>query len=247
MNKKIILTLMGMVAVSTLAVGVTIAYFTYSKTSDQQTIASGTLSLDDAGISSFVLGDVAGHMAPGETTEPVVITIKNDGDMPLMWFGDLIANGDGWLKEAIYIDNAKMEFVDQNGVAGIGNWLEPTDNFITDGRGSGSFPTWYNTLADLPTSHFGVDSLNVFDGNNGMGDAPYEFMGALKPGYSYRLTLKFGFAGAAGNEYQGRGPLNLSFKVDATQVKAAAIHAVNSSWDASYFESWANTQISHQI
>jgi predicted ribosomally synthesized peptide with SipW-like signal peptide len=244
MNKKIILSLsvIGIAAAS--AIGGTVAYFSYTGTSVGNTFTAGTLKLDGSGIDSFNLG-VIPPMAPGEKTGNAVITIKNTGTIPLAWFGDLVVSGNDKLKEAIYIDSATMEFLSYYGVPNASGWPEPTDNFITNGTGSGSYPTWYNTMAS--SSPFKVNTLSVFDGNNGMGVAPYEFMGALKPGYSYRLTLKFGFAPGAGNEYQGIGSLTVSFKADATQVNAEAISKINSSWAASALVTWMNTQLSNQV
>ena len=124
-------------------------------------------------------------------------------------------------------------------------WDEPDDQFITAGVGSGPYPDWYNTLAGL--SSFGVNSLDVYDGNNGMGTAPYEFVGALRPGYAYKLTLRFGFAEGADNAYANK-TIYLKFKVDATQPTAAAI-AANFPFlpaGSSYWEGWALGQIANQ-
>jgi hypothetical protein len=166
-----------------------------------------------------------------------VITITNTGSMPLAWFGDLVVDGDAKLKEAIYIDYALMQFEG-------GTWAEADDNFILDGVGSGPYPGWYDTLASQ--SGFGVVSLNVFDGNSGMGVAPYEFKGALKPGFSYKLTLRFGFAEGAGNDYQGEGPVNVSFKVFATQVNADAIDAHQAGLSVGADLPWMQTQLNNQ-
>lgn len=236
------MVLVSVIAIAVMVIGVlgTGAWFTDTKTSGTSTISSGTLLLNGEGISGFTLGTIE-NMAPGDKTPEAVVIVKNDGTIPLVWFGDLVVSGDGWMKEAVYIDYAKMEFVAKPG----GTWGEPTDNFITNGRGSGPSPSWYNTLADL--SPFHVNTLKVFDGTTGMGTAPYEFMGALKTGYSYKLTLRFGFAELAGNEYQGKGPLNLSFKVVATQVKEGAVQAVNPAWAAPSLITWANTQLGNQV
>jgi hypothetical protein len=173
-------------------------------------------------------------MAPGDKTGDVVIIIENNGTLPLAWFGDLIVSN-SVLKNAIYIDYAQMEFLPAS-------W-ETTDNFILNGVGSGPYPGWYNTLANQ--SAFGVVTLNVFDANNGMGSTPYEFMGALKPGYSYKLTLRFGFAEGAGNEYQGAGPMTIAFKADATQITAGALNAIGANF-GTYHLTWMNDQIAKQ-
>ena len=212
------------------------AWFTDTTTQETGVISSGTLSIDDAKVGTLVLGSLD-NMAPGDVTEDVVIIIENNGTLPLAWFGDLVVSN-SVLKNAIYIDYAQMEFLAPGG----GSW-EPTDNFISDGVGAGLYPGWYNTLA--ASSAFGVVTLDKFDGNNGMGSTPYEFMGALKPGYSYKLTLRYGFAEGAGNEYQGKGPLNLSFKVDATQITAGALDALQAGFGTNHL-TWLNLQIAKQ-
>jgi predicted ribosomally synthesized peptide with SipW-like signal peptide len=214
MNKKILAS-MVVIGILALAMGYgTYSYFSSTKTSTSNTFTAGTLSISLGESETTEIS--IGNMAPGDVTGNWVITITNDGNLPLAWFGNWIIEGDPKLKEAIYIDYAQMEFLKPDGTT----W-ETTDNFITNGRGSGPYPDWYNTLAGQ--SKFGVVTLDVWDGNNGMGTTPYEHAGALKPGYSYRLTVRFGFAAGAGNTYQGAGPLTISFKVDATQVNAGAI------------------------
>jgi predicted ribosomally synthesized peptide with SipW-like signal peptide len=239
--KKILLSVATIGVVGALAAGATMAWFSDTETSTGNTFTAGTLALNGTGIADFNFGTLP-PMAPGEITEERVITIKNDGTTDLAWFGDLVIGGGTHLRDALYIDYAKMEFMKTDGTT---PW-EPVDNFITNGRGSGLYPSWYNTLAD--NSSFHLNTLSVFDGNNGMGTTPYEFMGALKPGYSYKLTLKFGFAPAAGNEYQGNDsnnvPVTIAFKADAVQINADALNALHPTFSNHLV--WLNTQISHQ-
>jgi hypothetical protein len=213
------------------------AWFTDGAANTSGSISSGTLSINDAGVSSVDLGTIT-TMAPGDKTNDVVITIENNGTIDLAWFGDLVV-GSSALKDAIYIDYAQMEFKSPSNGA---DW-EPADNFITNGVGSGPYPSWFNTLAGL--SPFGKVTLKNFDANNGMGSTPYEFMGALKPGYSYKLTLRFGFAEGAGNEYQALGPLSLGFDVDATQISTGALDGVKAGFGATHL-TWLNQQIAKQ-
>jgi predicted ribosomally synthesized peptide with SipW-like signal peptide len=214
MDKKILVSMMVIGLVAALAGAGLYAYFSDTETSSENEFYAGTLDISLTESGEF--GIDIGNMAPGDVTGDWVITITNDGSLPLAWFGDWIIEGDAKLKEALYIDYAQMEFLKPDGTT----W-ETTDNFIKDGKGSGPYPGWYNTLASQ--SKFGVVTLDVWDGNNGMGTTPYEHAGALNPGYSYRLTVRFGFAAGADNTYQGAGPLTISFKVDATQVNAGAI------------------------
>jgi hypothetical protein len=224
------------------------AWFTDTATSNTANISSGTLSIQDGLVSSIVIGDVS-NMAPGDVTGNAEIIIKNNGSLNLAWFGDLVVSGDTDLKPAIYVDFAQMEFLSPDGVT---PWIDDSggaipnytvDNFILNGVGSGPYPGWFNTLAGL--SPFGVVTLNNFDGHNGMGSTPWEFMGALKPGYSYKLTIRFGFAGEAGNEFQNQGAMNISLKVDATQIKAGALDALHAGFGSTHLP-WLNAQIADQ-
>jgi len=239
MNKKILASIL-VIGILALAMGYgTYSYFSDTKTSTSNTFTAGTLKLDSDGFATFDLGAIVGNMAPGDLSGTASITIKNTGSLPLVWLGDWVITGGVKLREAIYIDDATMEFLDKTGTPGI--W-EPTDHFITNGVGSGPYPGWYNYLASL--SHFGVVSLDVWDGNNGMGTTPYEHVGALKPGYAYKLTVRFGFAKDAGNEYQGdvTDPVTIKFKVDATQANPDALKTLTSWADWT----WINAQLAKQ-
>jgi len=240
MISKKILASIFVIGILALAMGYgTYSYFSDTKTSSENTFTAGIL---DINLGESETAEISiSNMAPGDITGDWVITIKNTGTIPLAWFGDWVITGGVKLGEAIYIDYAQMEFLDSTGVPG--EW-EQTDNFITNGVGSGVYPDWYNTLAGL--SNFGVVTLDVWDGNNGMGTTPYEHMGALKPGYSYRLTVRFGFAAGAGNDYQGDvvNPVTIKFKVDATQVNAGALDALHSGF--SIHLTWLNAQLAKQ-
>jgi hypothetical protein len=235
--------LLGAVGVMVIGLLGSGAWFSDTATNNTATITAGTLSIDDGKVAEFSLGTIT-DMAPGDVTNPVAITIQNNGNLNLAWFGDLIVTGGGVLKDAIYIHSGQMEFLSPTDQPWIDDPIGPytADNFIASGLGSGPYPDWYNTLAGM--SLFGVNTLSVFDNNNGMGTGPYEFMGALKPGYSYRLTLQFGFAPTAGNTYQNLGPMNISLKVDATQIKAGALDFLQGGLAGQ--ETWLNTQIADQ-
>lgn len=238
MDKKILASMMVIGLVATLAGAGLYAYFSDTETSSENTFTAGTL---DISLGESETPEISmDNMAPGDVTGDWVITITNDGSLPLAWFGDWIITGDETLKEALYIDYAQMEFLDETGTPD--DW-EPTDNFITDGRGSGPYPDWYDTLASK--SKFGVVTLDVWDNNAGMcPGTTYEHMGALKPDYSYRLTIRFGFASDAGDDYQGVGPLTISLKVDATQVNAGALEALLSG--LSIHLDWLEDQLAKQ-
>lgn len=232
--KKILFTVMAVV-LSLGLMGGAFAYFSDTETSIDNTFTSGTLLIDGPGVTEFSFSDY-GNMAPGDMTGEAVLTIKNVGTLPLFWFGDWVITGADTLNKAIYIDYAKMEFLKPDGIL---TW-EPADNFITNGVGSGPYPDWYNTLAGL--NAFGLVGLDVWDDNNGMGTTPYEHVGALEPGYSYRLTVKLGFAAAAENDYQDLGPLTVSITVDAIQANIDQLTTFG--YPAMW--TWLNAQLAKQ-
>lgn len=236
--KRITLTVLSLILIIGILGAGTYAWFSANAATATATLSAGTLALSGEGFVSFDFGEIT--LAPGDVTEEKSIIIENAGDLPLAWFGDWEFTGGTKLREALYIEYAKMEFLRPDGTS----W-EPEDNFIAGGKGAGSYPGWYNTLASQST--FGLVTFNVWDGNNGMGSAPYEHMGALKPGYSYKLTVKFGFAPDAGNEYQGDkvSPVNVQFRVDATQVTAGALDAVQAGFGAKHL-SWMDAQLAKQ-
>lgn len=209
------------------------AWFTDTATAPVTTLTSGTLSINDGKVVEVPLGTI-NNIEPGWVSDEVVIQIVNNGNLNLAWFGNLMLEGGANLNEVVYIESAKMEFV---------GWSEPTDIFIEDGVGAGLYPDWFNSIA--ASSPFGVVTLVKFDGNDGMlPGTDYEFMGALVPGNSYKLTLKFGMVEEASNYYQNMGPLAIKFKVDATQVKEGAILATTGL--GSIDMTWFNTQIANQ-
>lgn len=216
------------------------AWFTDAATSATTEISSGTLSIDDAKLSTLTIGTIA-NMAPGDITGPVEIIIENNGNMDLAWFGDLQV-GSSILRNVIYIESAKMEFLTPGGNSWYLDKGFTFDQFITDGHGSGPYPDWYNGLVD-PT--YEVITLAKFDGTNAMGSTPNEFMGALKPGYKYKLTLTFGMAPKAGNEFQTSGPLTINLRVDATQIKLGALEALRAGYGTHL--SWLQAQIADQV
>jgi predicted ribosomally synthesized peptide with SipW-like signal peptide len=218
MKKLMTLAMLALIGVMVFGMLGSGAWFTDSATSQANTITAGTLSIKEGWLSQQVIS--VDNLAPGEVTQDVELYITTDGNVPLAWMGDLQITGDTAeaLKDVIYIDYAKMEYIG-------GNWDEPDDTFIAAGRGSGSWPTCYNVLADL--SPYKVVTLKNYDGNGcmapGLGN---EFMGALKPGYAYKLTLRFGMVKDAGNTYQSMGPLTINLKVDATQANVEALNAL---------------------
>jgi predicted ribosomally synthesized peptide with SipW-like signal peptide len=236
--KKLLKPALLLAAIAIMVIGMlgSGAWFSDTATSQTGTITSGTLSINDGKLSTATIGTIT-NMAPGDKTGDMVVVIENNGNVPLFWVGNLEVTGDAKLKEAIYIDYALMQFEG-------GTWAEADDNFVLNGRGAGLYPGYYNDLAD--DSPFSLLTLDVFDGSNPMGVTPNEFMGALKPGYAYRLTLRFGMAEAADNAYAGLGPLNIRFSAYATQPKAGAIQAINAGWDYNYLAGWALGEIAKQ-
>jgi len=248
MKSRMLVSFLVIAVVASLIGGATMAWFTDTDSAGEATFTAGTLSLDVSdGLTTFAeLSDIKiDCMNPGDVYPEIVITIVNDGTKNLAWFGDWSFTCTDETKtdallDGIYIHSAKMQFF---GPDETSTW-EPEDQFIANGVGSGSYPQWYNTLAANPP--FPVISLRDFDNNNGMGSAPWEHMGALKPGYSYKLTVQFGFYEGVGNEYQGNvaSPVKISFKVDATQINDDALDGLQPGF--SRHLDWLNAQIAKQ-
>jgi predicted ribosomally synthesized peptide with SipW-like signal peptide len=223
--KKLLFTLMACILCLGL-VGGAFAYFTDTETSTANSFTAGTLSIDNNELTS-VAAFTLPNMAPGDVTGEYSIIIRNDGSLNLGWLGDWQFTGSSALMDALYIDSAKMEFLSPT----LANWLNDltpgyevggADLFIENGSGHGPYASWFTSLAAL--SSFGVVSFNLFNDNAGMiPGSVFEHAGALKPGYAYRLTIKFGFAAGAGNAYQGLGPVTAKLQVKATQIVAAAL------------------------
>lgn len=255
MKRKMIMMMLAVTVGLAMIAGATWAWFTADDSTGETEFTAGILEIDvNDGLDSLKIEyDLFNHMNPGDIYDEIQLVIKNTGNKNLIWFGDWIISGgestqegvDADLKQALYIYSATMEFLAPEG----GKWDEPTDNFIEKGVGAGLYPDWYDDLAGQ--NRFGVVGLDVWDNNNGMGTAPYEHVGALKPGFSYRLTVRFGFHEGADNHFQGdvTEPVKISFKVDATQPKAAAIEQLHPTIGAggAYWENWANGQLANQI
>lgn len=229
-----------------LIAGATWAWFTDEDDAGDATFTAGILRIDvsDGLDLLYELESRIGNMNPGDLYEPIELIITNTGTKKLIWFGNWEITGGQKLREAIYINFAQMEFLSPDNLP---NW-EPTDNFIADGVGAGPYPGWYNFLAS--NNKFGVVGLDIWDDNNGMGTTPYEHVGALLPGYSYKLTVQFGFHKDAGNEYQGdvTSPVTVGFRVIATQAVAEAIEAIHPTLGAggAYWANWAADQFVKQ-
>ena len=252
--KKILFTLMTVVLCLGL-VGGAFAYFTDTATSTTNSFTAGTLSIDNSQITGAVAFTIP-NMAPGDVTGDYVVTILNDGSINLGWLGDWQFTGSPALCDALYIDYAKMEFLSPT----LADWLNDgtetgsgtdyevggADLFILNGTGHGPYGSWFTTIAGM--SGFGVVTFNNFNNNAGMvPGSVYEHAGALKPGYYYRLTVRFGFAPLAGDAYQGLGPVTAQLQVNATQIVAAALQAQGvPAASAPGLVTWMNAQIADQ-
>ncbi len=236
------MVVISLAAIAVMVIGMlgTGAWFSDQKTSTLSSITSATLKLDGAGFAN--VGFDIPNMAPGDVSPEYVIEIKNAGNIDLGWFGNLVID-DSPLKDVIYIKEATMEYKSPSGnswetLTGLpGGTPLAFDHFISDGVGSGPWPTTWGGPGGLAT-------LASFDGNNTMGTTPYEFMGALKPGYSYVLKLQFGFYELAGNAYQNLGPMNFQLLVDSTQLKSGALEALRTTFSNHLV--WMNQRIDLQ-
>lgn len=234
MKKYMVMAVFAMIAIMALGMLNTGAWFSDSDSTATQGLKAGTLKLGEAGFNSFDLGTIS-NIYPGWVSDEVQIDIVNKGSIDLAWLGDLVVS-DSILKNVVYIKTAKMEFLRPDG----GTW-EPVDPFITDGIGSGTWPTVWTGPGNLAT-------LAVYDGTSNMAPGTrFEHMGALKPGYKYRLTLQFAMYEGAGNEYQAAGPLNLRFEVVAGQINGDALNALTGYSTMGNHITWFNQQIAKQF
>ncbi|HYF75352.1 MAG TPA: TasA family protein [Candidatus Nitrosocosmicus sp.] len=250
MNKKVILSLV-MVCVLAFGAGLgTFAWFTSTAVSSNNIFDAGTLKLGIEGNYALDLGTVGRKLAPGDTTNPVIVTIENTGDLDLGWFGRFdisSATDNAKLAEAIYIKEAQMEFLNPTS----GKW-EPTDKFITNGTGSGPYPKAYTDLANADPLK--VVTLKSFNEAGIMGVGKGVMKGALEKGYKYRFSFQLGMAPLADNKYQGDKveDLNLTYRVVATQVNADALAALDAADPVIDINSpaenlsWMQAQIDHQ-
>lgn len=251
MKSRIMISMLVIAMVAAVIGGATMAWFTDTDNAGGPAVfTAGTLDVDvSKGLTTFqgLLPDNSkhGNMNPGDVYDAIEIIIENKGTKNLAWFGNWQAtvvdqSKNDKLLDGIYIHMMKMEFKSPQGA----DW-EPMDQFITNGIGSGNYPGWYNTLASQ--GNFPVVQLRQWLGNNGMGSTPYEHMGALKPGYKYKLTVQFGFYSGAGNDYQGSvaSPVNLSFTVDAAQINVDALNAFQLGFGTNHY-TWLNQQIAKQ-
>jgi predicted ribosomally synthesized peptide with SipW-like signal peptide len=272
MKKKMLLILLAVAVSVSMIAAATMAWFTADDDAGEATFTAGILSVDvSKGVEQFLECDTIDHMNPGDEFGPITIEIVNDGTKKLAWFGDwqfTLVEGTGEeghidgdkLLDVLYIKEARMEMFKPNPDFNESedeseanpkyvHWTntdEHNDNFIKDGIGHGPNPVWYNTLA--AKSDYGVITLRNWNDNTGMTSAPYEHMGALKPGNKYVLTVKLGFVGTNEdqNEYQGNqpgvSPIKVGFKVDAFQVNQDALNAIGRGSHFNFF----NDQISAQ-
>lgn len=253
LNTRVLLSLGVIVAVSAALISATGAFFSDTETSTGNTFSSGTLELevngnDSVGIFSVDLGDTSGMM-PGDETDEGAIVIGNTGSSNLGWVGYFTTAGDTDMAKKIYIKEMQMEFFDPI----FGNW-EPTDDFITNGTGSGPYGAYYTALAASDpnlTNRISLEHWNSM-ANNMMGVGGGVFKGALKPGYTYRLSFVFAFDESADNSYQGK-TMTVGYTAKATQIQTDAVAAMLNSGApltgagaAASHVTWMNTQIGNQ-
>jgi len=217
--KKILMSLVTVALMASVTVAATRAWFSSTQTISGNTLSSGTLTIGLTGNEAetqqtFDLGEV-GNMEPGDITETAVIEIENTGSLNLLWFGYFNFGGNQEMLDKVYIEEAKMEFLNPTG----GTW-QTEDQFIAAGVGSGSYPTYYNQLA--AADPIGKISLRTWNNANAMGAGGGVQIGALKPDYKYRMSFKLGFDESADNYYQGKS-LSMSYTTVATQVNKEAM------------------------
>lgn len=237
MKSRIFMSMLVIVVAISMVVGGTMAWFNDSDKIYTNAFTAGRLDIDINGSDTVLNLGTVDKMAPGDVMAAnAVINIVNKGNLDLAWFGRLGYSGDPLLKNYIYIDSMKMEFINSDGTT---NWFK-TDEFIKDGKGIDEY-NYFKTLQDQTT---GVIMLSRLMGDSVMNAFGYENMGALKPYCSYRLSFKLGLHESADYKVMGKSA-NLSYEVQATQIKAGALDELFV--DASTrHEQWFNDQIALQ-
>lgn len=231
--KKILLGVSVLALAAIVAVNATGAWFTDKETSKTNTITAGTLELDineNGNGETFVTGLGNFTFNPGEESREATVSIRNGGTVDLAWYGYFNISNDGhednlerWLN-SVYIKDARMEFRRKGGNT---YWL-PTDQFITNGRGSGNYPSSYENMAN--NSPHKVITLKEWNNAAPMGFGNGVQGGGLKADkkekYEYRFTFTLAMVEDTPNELQGQS-LNLSYTVEATQINKNALDALN--------------------
>jgi len=275
MKSRMIVSFMVIALAAALIGGATMAWFTDSEAIEPQTFTAGTLDIGlNENLTETITNFPIDHMNPGDEYGPFEIEIVNEGNKKLFWVGDwrfeTLDGLDDRLLDALYIKTMKMEFLDSNGNPWTDDPWYSGYEFIKDGKANkvvftddsynvGEYETYRalqgTTLIDNNDEGFEVDviSLRNFLDNNAMLPGPYEHMGALKPGYKYKLTVEFGFLKEAGNHYQGIegevSPVEISFVVNAMQVNEEAMNDFGESFNYALGTNqinWANNQLALQ-
>ncbi len=253
MKSRMLISLLVIALAAAVIGGATMAWFTDKDDAGAATFTAGTLKIDVSdGLATFeglLPESKHGNMNPGDVYDEIEIIIENNGSKKLGWVGNwTVTQVDSQLSDAlldgIYIKTMKMEFLSPGENL---DW-ETADQFITDGVGSGDYSNWYNTLANMSSFDRKVVTLRNWIDNNGMGVTPNEHMGALMPGYKYKLTVQFAFHEECGNDYQGdvASPVEVGFEVKATQIVAEALEKELGLPNASSHEDWMLKQIAKQ-
>ena len=240
MKKNLLLTIaLVTVMVFGLTAG-TYAWFTSNTTLNSQDFRTGKLqvSLNGTGSNNTLELSGATQLSPGEImANPTTIQIVNTGNKNLAWFGKFVYAGPEALKDKLYIDDMQMEFLTPGGR----NWTA-VDHFITNGMGSGTYAAGYNSIDGLKTNKI---TLKAWMGNSLMNAFGYETMGALKPGFSYRLSFKLGLLNDTGNTLQDQ-PVNLSYTVVSTQDNVDAINLLIPGAGSAHYDTFFKAQILNQ-
>lgn len=264
LKMKLIASVMLIVLTTALIGGLTGAWFTDADTAGTATFTAGTLDVDVSdGLTSLEVARLE-NMAPGEVTNLIEIEIMNNGSKNLAWFGDWVFSAQDPVKDALldklYIKTMGIYYEKADGTAWGPDWYSGY-NFIENGRGklvpftvgdNAGEKAWYDSVANL--SPDGVITLRNWNNNAAMVPGTvYEMMGALKPGDNkYVIKVEFGFHQSANNLYQGNAtyvsPITVGFNVNATQVNADAVNALNASYPTmgTTHIDWLNDQLDMQ-
>lgn len=222
--KRILLSLIVLGSTTALAVGVSRAFFSDTKTSSANAFTAGTLNLNGTDMATFTFGTI-GNMAPGDKTGTATITVKNGGSIDAATFGRFTLTGDTGLAQALKFYDYKVEYYKYEN-SPVARWGAGHDNYF----GLLTNEDWF--IKDGDTSKWtgvgGKNNLRGWVDTNGpldINNTAWDEEG-LKSGSYYVLSVRFQMDPNADNWYQGK-TVTLGYEVKATQINSGAILLLN--------------------
>lgn len=181
--KRIILSLLTIVLVSTTAVGATRAYFTDIARSNNNTISTGSFDVNLGGTLPFA----ASGIAPGDSLEPKYLEVRNNGSLDMLF--------------RAYVESTQNPAADAGKTMAdylnVTVTLNPSDYSLPAGYtayGPVGQTIYTGTLAGLLGKEKALDNIN----------AAFVDHWPLKPKYVAVYKIDVVFSSSASNELKGK-------------------------------------------